>query len=100
MLKEDVDSLLSSMIESAEGVSDLFFVVGKPPQIEVFGKLKAYPDDSEAAILSPNKTEEMAMFLINNIERLHRDLATLGACDCSYAIPGFARFRVNVFRQN
>src|SRR5581483_6910864 len=100
MLKEDVDSLLSSMIESADGVSDLFFVVGKPPQVEVFGKLKAYPDDSPAAMLSPNKTEELSVFLMNGVERLHRDLATLGACDCSYAIPGFARFRVNIFKQN
>ena len=49
MLKEDVDSLLSSMIESFEGVSDLFFVVGKPPQVEAYGKLKPYPDDSPAA---------------------------------------------------
>ncbi len=62
MLKEDVDSLLSSMIESFEGVSDLFFVVGKPPQIEVYGKLKPYPDDSPAAILTPNKVEELADF--------------------------------------
>jgi len=100
MLKEDVDSLLSSMVESFEGVSDLFFVVGKPPQVEAHGKLKPYPDDSEAAILQPAKTEAMAHFLMNGIERLRRDLGSLGACDCSYAIEGFARFRVNIFKQN
>ncbi len=100
MLKEDVDSLLSSMIESYEGVSDLFFVVGKPPQIEVYGKLKPYPDDSPAAVLSPNKVEELAVFLMNGTERLDRDFLTQGACDCSYGIDGFARFRVNIFRQN
>jgi twitching motility protein PilT len=100
MLKEDVDSLLSSMIESFEGVSDIFFVVGKPPQVEAYGKLKPYPDDSPAAILTPNKVEEMAVFLMNGIERLQRDFISLGACDCSYGIEGFARFRVNIFRQN
>jgi len=100
MLKEDVDSLLSSMIESYEGVSDLFFVVGKPPQIEVYGKLKPYPDDSPAAILTPNKVEDLALFLMNGVERLGRDFLTQGACDCSYGIEGFARFRVNIFRQN
>lgn len=100
MLKEDVDSLLSSMIESSDGVSDLFFVVGRPPQVEVFGKLKAYPDSSPAAYLTPDKTEQLAEFLMAGTERLLRDLATLGACDCSYAIPYFARFRVNIFRQN
>ena len=100
MLKEDVDSLLSSMIESFEGVSDLFFVVGKPPQVEAYGKLKSYPDDSPAAILTPNKVEDLAVFLMNGIERLQRDFMALGACDCSYGIEGFARFRVNIFRQN
>jgi twitching motility protein PilT len=100
MLKEDVDSLLSSMIESFEGVSDLFFVVGKPPQVEAYGKLKCYPDDSPAAVLSPNKVEDLAVFLMNGVERLQRDFLTLGACDCSYGIEGFARFRVNIFRQS
>lgn len=88
------------MIESFDGVSDLFFVVGRPPQVEAYGKLKPYPDDSPAAFLQPNKIEEMAHFIMNGIERLHRDLANLGACDCSYAIENFARFRVNIFRQN
>jgi twitching motility protein PilT len=100
MLKEDVDSLLSSMIESYEGVSDLFFVVGKPPQIEAYGKLKPYPDDSPAAVLTPNKVEDLAVFLMSGTERLQRDFTTQGACDCSYGIEGFARFRVNIFRQN
>jgi twitching motility protein PilT len=100
MLKEDVDSLFSSMIESYEGVSDLFFIVGKPPQIEVYGRLKPYPDDSPAAVLTPNKVEDLAVFLMNGIERLQRDFQTQGACDCSYGIEGFARFRVNIFRQN
>jgi len=100
MLKEDVDSLLSSMIESFEGVSDLFFVVGKPPQVETYGKLRPYPDDTPAAYLSPNKVEDLAVYLMNGIERLQRDFLELGACDCSYGIEGFARFRVNIFRQN
>jgi twitching motility protein PilT len=100
MLKEDVDSLLSSMIEAYDGVSDLFFVVGKPPQIEAYGKLKPYPDDSPAAILTPNKVEDLAVYLMNGIDRLLRDFTNLGACDCSYGIEGFARFRVNIFRQS
>jgi len=88
------------MIQSFDGVSDLFFVVGKPPQVEAHGKLKAYPDNSPEAFLTANKVEKLAYLLMNGIERLHRDLATLGACDCSYAIENFARFRVNIFRQN
>jgi twitching motility protein PilT len=37
---------------------------------------------------------------MNGTERLKSDLKELGACDCSYAIEGSARFRVNIFRQN
>ncbi len=33
-------------------------------------------------------------------ERLTGDLTRAGSCDCSYALPGVARFRVNIFRQN
>jgi len=53
-------------------------VVGKPPQVEVYGKLKPYPDDSPAAVLTPNKVEEMAVYLMNGIERLERDFLTQG----------------------
>ena len=46
--KEKLDGLLTAMIQSAEGISDLFFVAGKPPQIEVHGKLKPFgPEASE-----------------------------------------------------
>ena len=39
---EELDRLFAAMIQSAEGISDLLFVTGKPPQVEVHGKLKPF----------------------------------------------------------
>jgi twitching motility protein PilT len=100
MRKEDVDSLFCSMVDSADGISDLFFVCGKAPQVEVHGKLRAYPSDAESAVLTPDKVAGLAEVLMHGSERLMREFDELGSCDCSYAIEGFARFRVNIFKQN
>ena len=35
-----LDATITTMVNAAEGVSDLLFVVGRPPQIEVYGKLR------------------------------------------------------------
>ena len=40
------------------------------------------------------------MTLLAGNERLYQDFLATGSCDTSYAIPGLARFRVNIFRQN
>ena len=93
------EALLTPILESYKDVSDLFFVVGKPLQIEAGGELHAYPDDSEPSILKPTEVEELANTFINGMERLRRDLQESGACDCSYS-GGSGRFRVNIFRQN
>lgn len=88
------------MVNSADGISDLFFIVGRPPQVEVHGKLRPYPADTADAQLTPGKVAALAEFLMKGSERLAQDFAELGACDSSYGIDGFARFRVNIFRQN
>jgi twitching motility protein PilT len=100
MQQNSVDTLLSTILQSHEGVSDLFFIVGKPLQVESHGELQSWPDDSEASVLTPAQVEEVASYLIGSIDRLKVDLRDNGSCDCSYAIEGCARFRVNVFRQN
>ena len=100
MSDHHIDSLLSSILQKYEGVSDLFFVVGKPLQVEAHGDLQSYPDDSAASILKPEHVEQLALTLMGPIERLKADLKELGSCDCSYALEGSARFRVNIFRQN
>jgi twitching motility protein PilT len=93
------EALLSSILQSHKDVSDLFFVVGKPLQVEAQGELHSYPDDSESSILQPLQVEQLAMSLMGGMERPKLDFHEFGACDCSYAI-GCGRFRVNIFRQN
>jgi twitching motility protein PilT len=99
MNKEIVDNMLAAMIRSGEGVSDLLFVVGKPPHIETYGKLKPILTDPPDVALTTEQIDQIADLFINNNERLRTDYTSNGSCDCSYAIPT-ARFRVNVFRQN
>ena len=88
------------MIESGDGVSDLLFCVGKPPVIERHGGLEEFPIETPDGVLAPTQVEQIATHLMNGESRLTSDLARLGACDCSYSLPGAARFRVNIFRQN
>ena len=95
-----VDALLKGMLESAEGVSDLLFIAGKPPLIEVNGRLKEFPIDTPDPVLTPLLVEQLAGEIMNGSERLRVEFATSGSCDCSYAIENLARFRVNIFKQN
>lgn len=100
MHTEELDQLLAAMIQSAEGTSDLLFVVGKPPQVEAHGALKPFAMEPPESILTSARVEGFASIIINNNERLLQDLANTGSCDCSYSLANFCRFRVNIYRQN
>ncbi len=99
MNREIVDALLTGMLQSGEGVSDLLFVAGKPPLVEYHGRLQDFPIDVPDGVMSSELIEQIAMIVIDGNERLTSDLAKNGSCDCSYAIEGLARFRVNIFKQ-
>jgi twitching motility protein PilT len=100
MDRATVDALLTGMLESAEGVSDLLFIAGKPPLLEVHGRLSEFPIDTPDQVLTPALIEQLAGHMMNGSERLRVEFANTGSCDCSYAIENLARFRVNVFKQN
>jgi twitching motility protein PilT len=100
MDRQTVDALLTGMLESADGVSDLLFISGKPPLVEVHGRLADFPIDTPESVLTPALIEELADLIMNGSERLRLEFATSGSCDCSYAIENLARFRVNIFKQN
>ena len=95
----DLDPLLTALIQSAEGISDLLFVTGKPPLAEIHGRLMPPPDSTEP-ILTSERIEGLALAIMNGNARLAQDLAKTGSCDCSYSLPGICRFRVNIYRQN
>jgi twitching motility protein PilT len=100
MTPEVIDALLAAMLESAEGVSDLLFAVGKPPMLEQYGKLQEFPIDAPNGVLTLDHIETISLHLMQAEDRLVQDLKKLGSCDCSYALEKVARFRVNIFRQN
>ena len=100
MTKETLDSLLTAMLESGRMISDLLFVTGKPPVTEDDGKLKEFPIDVPGGVLTPDLIHQLANLIIDGNERLSSDFVALGSCDCSYSLPGLARFRVNIFKQN
>jgi twitching motility protein PilT len=97
---EELDRLLAALIQSAEGISDLLFVAGKPPQVEVHGRLKPFALKPPESVFTSDRIEGLAGAIINQNARLIQDLADHGSCDCSYALKNFCRFRVNIYRQN
>ena len=99
MRKADVDYILGSVLECHDNVSDLNFSVARPPQVEVSGELTPVVVDPGIERLTPFQTETLALHLIECDRRLSQLLISQGSCDCSYALPGKARFRVNVFQQ-
>lgn len=95
----DLDRILSAMLKTYDGISDLNFSVGHPPQVEDYGELKAVYVDPPIEALTPYQTEQIALTIMQGNRRLIYDYLTTGSCDCSYSLHGEARFRVSVFRQ-
>ena len=91
-------ALIQVMIDSGDGISDLIFSPGRPPQVERHGNLVtvAIP---EIPVLRPEDTAGLACDLINNNQQVLKTLKEQGATDLSYALPERCRFRVNVFKQ-
>ena len=99
MRRNELDFILSKMLESQQEVSDLNFTVDKPLQVESFGELVPVPLDPPLERLTPFQTEMIALNLIGGNRRLTEDLLRTGSCDASYTLGNKARFRVNVFSQ-
>jgi len=99
MDRETVDALLISMLEMGEDVSDLLFVTGKPPLVEIHGRLHEFAVDTAGGVIDSDFIQDLANYIIDGDERLKRDFDDIGSCDCSYAIENVARLRVNIFRQ-
>jgi len=99
MRKQEIDHILSKMLDSHNNVSDLNITAGKPFQVESSGQLTGVPIDPPFNELTPFQTEIFSMNLINNNRRLTETLLFEGSCDSSYELPGKARFRVNIFSQ-
>lgn len=99
MKKQQIDNILTAMLESHDNVSDLNVTVDKPFQVEASGQLLSVPLNPPIDRLTPFQSEIFALNLINSDRRLTKILLTEGSCDSSYQLAGKARFRVNIFSQ-
>ena len=99
MKKQEIDHILSRMLDAYDNVSDLNITVGKPFQVETAGELAIVDMDPPFDEITPFQAEIFAFNLINQNRRLTENLLLEGSCDSSYELPGKARFRVNIFSQ-
>lgn len=99
MKKQELDHILTTMLESYDNVSDFNITVDKPFQVESSGQLLPVSLAPPIHRLTPFQTEIFALNLIDGDRRLTRILLEEGSCDLSYHLAGKARFRVNVFSQ-
>src|SRR6202158_6517370 len=88
--------LLAAMLRSSPKISDLFFSPGKPPLVEISGKLASA---GATRALTNDGTRRIGSDLIGSNQEAIDNLKELGSCDVSYSLPGAHRFRVNIFMQ-
>ena len=91
-------AVLRQMLKTSDKVSDLIFSPGRPPQIELAGKLLPV-DVPGLGKLTPAHTASIAKVIIGNHQNAAESLEKSGSADLSFSAPGEARFRVNVFKQ-
>lgn len=91
-------AILREMLRVSDRVSDLIFSPGRPPQVELTGKLQPVrlPGLDK---LTPVHTASIAKLIIGNQQTVLKHLEKTGSADLSFSVPGEARFRVNIFMQ-
>jgi twitching motility protein PilT len=99
MKKQEMDHIMTKMLDSYGNVSDLNITVGRPFQVESDGVLRPVDIDPPFKELTSFQTEVFALNLVNRDRRLTETLLREGSCDLSYQLPGKARFRVDIFSQ-
>jgi twitching motility protein PilT len=92
------DDLLTAMLRANPRVSDLIFSPGRKLQVQVSGDFVGV-ELAGLQALTADDTRRIASHLIGNNKAAITMLREQGYCDVSYALPGVARFRVNVFIQ-
>ncbi|MFN2541282.1 MAG: type IV pilus twitching motility protein PilT [Chthoniobacterales bacterium] len=100
MDRKIADDLLAAMVQQGEDVSDLLFMEGKPPLVDIHGRLHPFPIGSPQSATTPELIEELSSYIINGNPRLMSMFQVSGSCDCSYTVENVARFRANIYKQN
>ena len=91
-------AVLREMLRASDKVSDLIFSPGRPPQVELAGKLVPVRI-AGLEKLTPAQTAGIAKLIIGNQQTAIESLEKSGSADLSFSAPGDARFRVNIFKQ-
>jgi twitching motility protein PilT len=91
-------AVLREMLRASDKVSDLIFSPGRPPQVELSGKLVPVKI-AGLEKLTPAHTAAIAKLIIGNQPAPAESLEKTGSADLSFSAPGEARFRVNIFKQ-
>jgi twitching motility protein PilT len=91
-------AMLRQMLKASDKVSDLIFSPGRPPQIELAGKLEPVRIPGLEKLIPPH-TASIAKLIIGNHESANESIEKTGSADLSFSAPGEARFRVNIFKQ-
>lgn len=92
MDEQTFHSLLAKGIQ--HDASDVLLKVGQPPALRVAGDLYYM----QAEKLGPANTLQVAEIVLAKT-RFQGSVADLKEYDCSYAVSGVGRYRVNIFRQ-
>src|SRR5829696_6468339 len=87
-------AVLREMLRASDKVSDLIFSPGRPPQIELAGKLVPVRVAGLEKLI-PAHTASIAKLIIGNQPAALESLEKTGSADLSFSVPGDARFRVN-----
>ena len=86
------------MLKASDKVSDRIFSPGRPPQIELAGKLVPVRIAGLEKLM-PAHTAGIATLIIATQQTAIDSLEKTGSADLSFSVPGDARFRVNIFKQ-
>ena len=90
--------VIQQMLSVSNKISDLIFSPGRPPQVELIGKLTAV-NLPGMEMLTPAHTAGIAKALIGSNKAAEDSLESNGSADLSFSLPGLSRFRVNIFKQ-
>src|SRR2546430_1653551 len=91
-------AMLRQMLKISDKVSDLIFSPGRPPQVELAGKLQPVKITGLEKLV-PAHTASIAKLIIGNHQNAADSLEKNGSADLSFGVPGEVRFRVNIFMQ-
>src|ERR687885_742365 len=87
-----IDELLEQMV--ARGASDLHLSAGAPPTLRVRGEMNRL---EEYGRLMPDDTQQLLYRVLSSEQQKRLEIDR--QLDLSHAVPGLARFRVNVYFQ-